>query len=391
MKKHNSKILILTYALLGIFSSLLLSSCDGIIFNDIRKEVELADAKIYGDIQSIIRYYYNGKEHVFTSNGEIYYRSVEGKLADSKIEFQSFSNPSGFVYALAADSSYLYATTVVFEEDDDGYNVAKTRGLYCYKDGSWVQIWSASYSSSVAARLFCTNTPQKANREAYFRYGTTVWKLDGIKNLTTDSTNITANPPMATGTTDNSTSPTTGVKSCTKLGSDTYFSTAEAMTSNETANEESTLIYRSSGSYVYYMGNVKTIKTETDGTYTTTITNYDWTGVNINNGTIYSIAITQTFIIVGTADGIAHQAWETVDMETGTGGIPKAGTTSFNTNASSALSSYYEVPALLVIDPALGEYSATIFASSITSSTSASLKNVGLWSYFASKGEWNRE
>ena len=376
MKKHNSKILILSFALLGVFSSLFMSSCDGVIFSDIRKEVELADAKISGDIQSIIRYTYNGKEHIFVSNGEIYHRSVETSVVDSKIDWQTFSNPTGFIYALAADSSYLYAASVVIDEDDDGKNVGKTRGLYCYKDGSWEKIWSASYSST-DARLFCTNTPQSANREAYFRYGTSVWKLDGTKALTTDSTDTDNNTPMTTGDNDNTTTPTTGVNSCTKLGSTTYFSTAEAMTSNETkkesnTNPESTMIYRSSGSSVYY---------STDGK--------NWTSVDLDCGTIQSIAVTTNYIIVGTSEGIAHQTWATPASPTG--GIPNSGNTSFSTNATSTLSSYYTIPALLVVNPSEGEYSATIFASSITSSTSASLKNVGLWSYFPTTGEWNRE
>lgn len=379
MKKHNSKILILSYALLGIFTSLLFSSCDGVIFADVRKEVELADAKISGDIQNIVRYTLDGEEHVFVSNGEISHRSVDGTKADSKIDFQGFSNPSGFVYALAADSSNLYAATVVIEEDDDGYNVAKTRALYCYSEGKWVQIWSASYSSSVKARLFCTNTPKPANREAYFRVGTdsssNIWKLDGTKALTTDSTNTDKNTPMTKGDTDNSTSPTTGVNSCTKLGTTTYFSTAEAMTSNETKDADSTYIYRSNGAYVNY---------STDGT--------SWTSVNLDCDTIQSIAVSKTYIIVGTKSGIAHQSWATKE-ESGpkTGGIPNSGNTSFSTNATSTLSSYYEIPSVLVIDPSQGEYSATIFASSITSSSSASLNNVGLWSYYASEGEWNRE
>ncbi len=369
MKKHNSKILILSFALLGVFSSLFMSSCDGVIFSDIRKEVELADAEISGDIQNIVRYTYNGEEHIFVSNGEIKHRSVEGDLANSKIDWQTFSNPTGFVYALAADSSYLYAASVVIEEDDDGYNVGKTRSLYCYKGGSWKEIWTASYSSSVKARLFCTNTPQSANREAYFRYGTSVWKLNG------DTYNVMKTDSDDDSISDNSTSPTTGVNSCTKLGSTTYFSTAEAMTSNETSTVASTYIYHSSGSSVYY---------KTDGT--------EWASVNLDCGTIQSIAVTTNYILVGTSEGIAHQTWATAEIGgPATGGIPNSGNTSFSTNATSTLSSYYTIPALLVVNPSEGEYSATIFASSITSSTSASLKNVGLWSYFPTTGEWNRE
>ncbi len=386
MKKHNSKNLILSFALLGVFSSLFMSSCDGVIFSDIRKEVELADAEISGDIQNIVRYTYEGEEHIFVSNGEIKHRSVNDTVANYKIDWNTFPNPTGFIYALAADNSNLYAASVVIDEDDDGYNVGKTRALYCYNGSSWEEIWTESYSSSTTARLFCTNTPKSANREAYFRYGTSVWKLNSDTYLT-DKNAITIDSSAV----DNSTSPTTGVNSCTKLGSDTYFSTAEAMTSNETKDDASTLIYRCSGDNIYYKGSITTT-TESDGTSTTTSTVYDWTPVDLDCGTIQSIAVTTNYIIVGTSEGIAHQTWATAEIGgPATGGIPNSGNTSFSTNATSTLSSYYTIPALLVVNPSEGEYSATIFASSITSSTSASLKNVGLWSYFATTGEWNRE
>ena len=333
--------------------------------NENTGKIPLVDAKISVDIQNIVRYGLNGEEHVFVSNGEISHRSVEGTDADSKSDFQSFANPSGFVYALASDSINLYALSVVVEEDDDGYNVAKTRGVYCYNAGSWVQIWSANYSKSSTARFFCTNTPKPENRHAYFRYGSTVWELNGTTGLTSDNA-------MATGSVDNTTTPTTGVKSCTTLGTTVYFSTAEAMTSNETKDVASTYIYRSNGANVLY---------STNGT--------DWTSVNLDCDSIQTIAVTKDFILVGTKKGIVHQSWKTTAFPTG--GIPNSGNTSFSTNATSTLSSYYEIPSVLVIDTSQVENGTTIFASGITSSSSVSLNNLGLWSYYANEGEWKRE
>lgn len=358
MKKYISKFLTLAFAAFGTFSFLLFSSCDGVIFHTIRDEVELADAKLSGDIQNIVRY----KDEIFVSTGEIWHRDT----SDTKKDWASFTNPSSkYVYSLAADSANLYALTVSLEEDDDGYNVAKTRTLYCYDGSSWTQIWSQSYSKSVYAILFCTNSPKEANREAYFRYGSTVWKLDGTTSLTADNT-------FPTDSTDNSTTPTTGVRSCTVLGDEVYFSSAYAMASNETKDESSTCIYRCDSSTIYY---------SKDGS--------SWSSANLGCDTIYSIGITKDYILVGTKSGIAHQKWSSTF--TPTGGAPATGTSDFDTNAASTLSSYYEVPTILVVDPAQAEKAATIYASSITSSSSASLNNVGLWSYFASKGEWNRE
>lgn len=351
-------------------------SCHGVIFDTIRDEVKLADAVISGDIQDIIRY----KDDIYVSTGKISHRSVSltkdinGKTekecqdakevfvaaADQKSELKSFSSPSGYIYSLAADSNNLYALSVIIEEDDDGYNVPTKRILWCYtateegKEGSWKEIWSKSYDGSKddKAFLFCTNTLKESNRHAYFRYQSKIYELTGEELGDTGMTS--------------------DINSCTVLGSTVHFSSAYAMTSNETSKDESTYIYRSSGDTVYY---------STDGE--------SWTSVDLNCDTILSLAITQDYLLAGTASGIVHTPLKA--DSNGKNAIPSSSNADFDTNADSTLSSYYEVPALLVLDPLQKEISATIFATCLTSSTSASLNNVGLWSYFASEGEWNRE
>lgn len=363
-------------------------SCHGVIFDTIRDEVKLADAVISGDIQDIIRY----KDDIYVSTGKISHRSVsltkdingksqeeykEGEVfvaaADQKSELKSFSSPSGYIYSLAADSNNLYALSVIIEEDDDGYNVPTKRILWCYtateegKEGSWKEIWSKSYDGSKddKAFLFCTNTLNESNRHAYFRYQKTIYELTGEELGDTG---------MTLGTTDHSTTPTSDTNSCTVLGSTVYFSSAYAMTSNETSEADSTYIYRSSGDTVYYSA---------DGKWS------DSASVDLSSDTILSLAITKDYLLAGTASGIVHTPLK-VDSNNKYA-IPSSGNADFDTNADSTLSSYYEVPALLTIDSSKSEKDATIFATCLTSSTSASLNNVGLWSYFATEGEWNRE
>ncbi|WP_407428512.1 hypothetical protein [Treponema sp.] len=356
MKKYISKLTVLL-----VFFSTLFVSCSGVIFYDIRKEVALDDAKISGDIKSIIRWTNGSTECVAVANGNIYYRSVESSVVDSKIDWSTLSKPASNVKVevLAADETNLYAATIVYEDDDDGYNTPTSRALYCYDGSSWTQLYGYSYSSDNFT-LFCTNTPQNTNRHAYFRYGSTVWELSG----TTALADITAID--TTGASDNSTTPTTGVKSCTVLGTDVYFSSAYAMTSNETASAVATYIYYCSGDCVSYSG---------DGS--------SWTAVDLNCDTIRSMAVTYDYLLVGTDEGIAHTTMST--------GIPSSGTADFSTNADTTMSSYYEVQALLAVNPSKTETGGTLFSAIDTSGTSASLNNVGLWSYFASKGKWNRE
>ncbi|MBQ4377891.1 MAG: hypothetical protein II821_01645 [Treponema sp.] len=376
MKKNITKkrfSLILLTILTSVFLSCGFDEDEG-IFKSIRNEVALDEAKIYGTINSIVRYQLDGVENIFVENGKIYNRvasidkdtdgndvsTFEESAAYQKLDWNTFTKPSGKVYALGSDSTYLYALSIVFEDDDDGYNTATTRSLFCYDGSSWTEIWSTSYSSSYEAYLFCTNAPKNENREAYFRYGTAVWQLNGTTSLSDDNA-------MTTGDTDNSTSPTTGVNSCTKLGSTTYFSSSEAMISNETSSSDATFIYYASGDCVYYTPDGST-----------------WTAVDLDCDTIVSLAVTSDYLLAGTDGGIVHTTWSSE-------GIPASGNASFSTNASSTLSSYYEILQVLAVDPSLSETAGTLFASTDTSSSSASLKNVGLWGYFASKGKWNRE
>ncbi|MBQ9624203.1 MAG: hypothetical protein IJJ71_06055 [Treponema sp.] len=384
MKRYNSRIKILFSALLAVTAASIFSACDGVVFHDIRKEVKLEKAKISGDIHNIVRLKYNGVEHVFASNGTIYYRSVNADTnlgtvtIDSKIDWNDdLPNPDDHVFSLAADTKYLYAATIEIVKDDDGYNVPKSRSLWCFDPDSkaWKIIYTSNYSSVTTFILFCTNTPKPENRKAYFRYGTTVWELSGTTVLTADN-KMDAKEKLASGETlasfDNTTTPTYATKSCAFFKDAVYFSSSDAMTTNETSNKDATYIYRSLADNIIY---------STDAT--------SWTMVNLNHKSILSIALTANYLLAGTTGGIIHTPLKADSNKIVA--IPAAGHVDFSTNADAALSSYYDVQAILVVNPSNDETAATIFATAETSSTSASLNNVGLWSYFSSRNEWNRE
>ncbi|MBR1404054.1 MAG: hypothetical protein IJ558_07725 [Treponema sp.] len=97
-----------------------------------------------------------------------------------------------------------------------------------------------------------------------------------------------------------------------------------------------------------------------------------------------SLAVTNDYLLAGTDEGIVHTTWASEN-------IPSAGTADFSTNADSTLSSYYVVNCLLAVDPSRDETAGTLYGAIDMSGTSASLNNVGLWSYYAYKGKWNRE
>ncbi len=390
----------IVYFIFASIFSVFLFSCHGIIFDEIRNEVELDDAKVSGQIKSIVRYSYDcdsdgeKEECVFTATGKIYYRNISSaenssgeevtefadSIASKKIGFSSFSKPSsGRVLSLAADETYLYALVADVEtDDDDDTNGTKTRQIWCFDGSDWTQIVTTAYSNSYGFVLFCTNSPKSENRKAYFRYDSKVYELNG-SSTTIDVEDESQggyvyanedNSYIGTYTeTEDSSLTALAVKSCANLNGTVYFSSEPSLVSDETEDDDATYLYFGTSDDVYYFQ---------DGS--------SWTSVDLDCSTICSLGVTDNYLLIGTSDGIAH-----ILLSTLKGGASSASTTSFDNNAASALSSYYKVPAILVVNPALDEYSGTIFASSITSSTSASLNNVGLWSYFSSEGKWNRE
>lgn len=341
-------------------------SCNDAIFSDIRNEVELDNAKISGPVLSIVRY----KDNIFAVNGRVYYQS---KFAAKRSWIEMPTNMTGIIYDLAANQSNLYACTLLFEDDNDGYNVPTTRTLWRYDGSSWSAIYSAAYSSLVDFYVFCTNTPKEANRKAFFKYGSSVYELnDTSENYMAELTpDDEGNGTLSDGSNYTiSGASISSVKSATVLNGEVILSIYRATTSDETEESEATYVYTATGSVISY---------STDGTY--------WTTVSTNSDDILSIGFSQDYMLLGTDEGIQHVLISD--------NVPQSSIQDFNNNAASALSSYYVIDSLLVVDPSKSEYTTPIFASTefdgSSSSTSATLTNVGLWGYYPSKGEWNRQ
>lgn len=357
MKKSLKAIFTLSLSFL-LFSFI---SCQDVIFDDIRNEVELDDAEVSGPILSIVRY----KDSIYVANGIIYSAPKDTTTNGSWAKLEGI--PSGKIYELASDADCLYAAVLTFEDDNDGYNVPDTRYLYKYDGSEWTQLCSVDYSSSYPFIVFGTNTPQESNRHAFFRYGTSVYELSSSLEECTDLSSWTALSDGAYEVANDQ--DLTGALSATVLGSNVILSAYRSATSNETKDAAATCVYTANSDDVYY---------STDGS--------EWTSVDTDAAAIYSIGYSQDYMLLGTASGIEHVLI--------TDNVPGASTQDFDNNAASALSSYYEVPAVLVIDPSVSEYSTAILATAefdgTPSSTSASLDNVGLWGYDPSSGEWNR-
>ncbi len=353
-------------------------SCNDVIFSDIRNEVKLNDATVSGSIQSIIRY----KDNIFVANGRIYCQPKTTTAAGNWQELSYMPDTTANIYNLAADNACLYAVSLSYVDDDDGYNVGNERQLWRGtltedSDGNitgatWECLLTLDYSSTEFL-IFCTNTPLNSNRTAFFRYGDAVFKLSS--SLTAEQTDTSSWTEVSTSdyfSVANS-GDISDVCSATYLANEgVILSPYRSATSNETESGAAAkpCVYTANSDDIYY---------STDGS--------TWTCLDTDSDTIISIGFSQDYMLLGTDEGIQHV--------TITNNVPGASTQDFDNNAASALSSYYEVPALLVVNPSQSESGTAIFAaaefSGSSSSTSATLDNVGLWGYYPSADEWNRE
>jgi hypothetical protein len=347
-------------------SALLLTGCQDIIYAKIMNEVQLDDAEVNGTVNSIVRFGDSSTGYVYYQNGLISYKSASsashvswtnGMQNLSALSYSYYDNTWSGVYVkkLAANDTYMYALAVTYKQDtSEGENVPDQQILYCSTGPGtdWTQVQSWTYSSSTAVTLFCTNTPKVAHRVAYIRVGTNLYQLTGASFPDT----VTAADSSAC--------------SAYYFGGSPYPTSYWATGTNETASADATYWYYATSDMLYYTG---------------TTTGYSDLGCS----NIISMAVTSDAILLGTNGG-------GIVKVTNTDGVPGSSLGSFSTNADSALSSPYRILAMLCMDPSASETaSPAIYASSdftgTTSSTTGSYSDIGLWSYYASRGNWNRE
>ena len=361
MKKN-----VLTAVCLATMLAFVATACHDVIFDEIRKEVKLADAQVSGDINSIVRFGMGGKEYLFVQSGNIYCKELKaGPTTSEPYEGQWKKTTkgdigNGIVIGLAADTDYLYALAVRIEEDEDeGENYSAEQTLYCSTDGNeWKKI-DLTLPPKGPNTLFCTNSPNPTHRRAFLNVNGTVYALDGETATEYNTGDIKP-------------------KACVWFDGGVTFSEAGAATTNETANTEATLWYEGIGKDIF--------------TYSTSDRkNPDHKKENIGYD-IHSLACTSDFLLAGTDGGLLYFGLEN--------GLP-TGSTDSGTNVSSTLSSYYEVHNVLAVDPSKNAkggdkenggdiYGTTVF-SGTSSNTGASADNQGLWAYYPGRGHWNRE
>lgn len=394
-------------ASLLVFMAALLSSCDGVIFDTIRDEVELTDAQVSGDVYSLARHTAaDSREYLFVTLGKIFKKDVNeattsGNGTDLHEEAKDHSTsdvgnwtqlekPGKIAvtissnYNSSSSKSELYLLSLNWESvDSDGENEpinwtlywseddGKTWTVCTYDSGDNVVVTSSSYSQKNS--VFGTNSVQKEHRAAFANLKGTVYRLNGGV-----ATEITSDESTYVGL-ESGLSITSGSRSVSTFdGATFYFTTSYAMTSNETYSSNATIIYYASGSSVYYRKASDT----------------DWSSAVSVSGisSINSIAYVSGRLVAGTSSGLDNAVLGTTEDNLD---IPTGDSGTISANATSTLSSYYEIKTVLAIDPSKTDTTTDLYASTdfdgTSSSTSATFQNVGLWAYYPERGKWNRE
>lgn len=333
-----------------------IAGCKAPVFYEIMRDVAPEEATVNGVITSITRYKSDTEKLVTFSSDGLIWKDANGTAHGQWSCFPDSNQLSGKIIKTAADDSNLYVVTITFHEDvEKGLNLPDAATLWCY-DGSWDKVSTPELLPG-NFNIFCTNDVDINNRSAYLRIGDKVYTLNG-KTFPTSK-------------------PETGnYNSVVSDGNSNYIffeSTASVKNGN--------YIYWGEGSKLYYSNQ------KAEGKKT----------LALDAGTdISCLAVTSDSILIGRGDfsnsliskgGIAKTSL--------TNGVPGNSLESFSTNATSQLASVYQIYTLLVANPDQPELNASIYASmgfkGSGSSTSVSYDNIGLWSYYPARGNWNRE
>ena len=384
---------------------LLFSSCFDPVFYEIRKDVPPESATVSGNIGQLTRFTMDGEEYLFASadDGLRYKKASDenhGSWSTMELPFSllsfDFSTTSmkGYqIIGILANSDTLYLIAAQYQTSgSEGCTDPKTIELWGKQNnGEWVNITKDStinyftftkdsstelYSSNF--NYFQTNTPQKQHRHAYL--------CSYITNSDNSSSEYkyfeligTNQPTPVTITKREDTS--AKLSSSSRAYSAAYFEesvkffASKVVITDETATSAAKNLYYSDGDALYYYSSEGYKKACSAGT------------------TISAMAVTKNSILLGLGN-IMNTSSDNGGIKRvllASNGIPESYTSDFETNANFQISTAYIVLTLLNATPEKKETDCSLYASITFSSTSGLYDNIGLWSYYPGRGNWNRE
>ncbi len=399
-------------AILTLVASLLIfTSCQDPIYEAIREDVKPEEATVSGNIGSITRYTASGTEFLVLAadNGLRYKQKDQGSHGQWKsfnipfrlhsYDFDSSSHAGEQIVSVLANETTLYLISVIYDQTSTegltypsnirlwGRNITAD-GNNFNSDGEWklivnnndkifpigIDVDTNYYVTLFTA--FQTNAPKAAHRAAFihayddtsksYRY----YKLNGLEEpaeITIDSASIIdAEPSTDAGA-------TLVARSAVYFNGGFKFFTSTVATTNETYDDEAT--------YYYYTNRNNRLYYSNGGTPAYLECHSDYV--------ISSLATTADSILIGYGSMISGASGG-IDRATLAGGVPTA-LAGFSTNAQFQITRLYVVLALLNASPEKAENDSDLYAAITFAGSTANFDNIGLWSYYPRRGNWNRE
>ena len=399
-----------------IFSlSLSLTSCFNPIFSEIRKDVKPETATVSGNLTSITRYTAGGQEYlVVAADGGIRYKLASNQEHDSwtvyenlPFELAHFNYVSSIyegqqILKVLANSDTLYLICAVYTAT--GWEGKSNPAGFCIwsqkisaengewnQAGKWTQMDTSAKNYFPLAQdsseyyysnfnVFQTNSPLAKNRHAYIcTYNedsktSEYFELNGLDSIT----------PVTIEKTEDAEA-TSRVYSAAVFEDKVLFFNSIAVATDES--------YSSEANFIYYGG-----ESTSDDDYSALYykkagsDSYSQLQYTLDKKTTFSsLAVCKDSIIMGCGNISSASGKGGVRRAILTDGVPISITDEFKSNASTQLSSSYYVMSLRNTTPELNEEDSALYAALSYSETSGYFENVGLWSYYPARGNWNRE
>ena len=410
MKKTN----FIKTILISVFA-LMLTGCFDPIFSEIRKDVKPESATVSGNITSITRYTAGGEEYlVLSADGGIRYKLADNEEHDSwnvyenlpfelaHFDYEDSVYEGEQILKVLANSDTLYLVCAIYEAT--GWEGKSNPASFCIwskqisaangiwsTSGDWSKVDTSAKNYFPLAQdsseyyysnfnVFQTNTPLAKNRHAYLctydvdagtvEYneltGLETLKAVKIEKLEDDSTNSRA-------------------YSAAYFDGSILFFNSVAVVTDETYTDEATTIYY--GGVCSSDNDYSALYYKKAGSESYTELKYD-----LDKKTTFSaLAVCKDSIIMGCGNIASGSGKGGVRHALLTDGVPQSIIDEFDSNASTQLSSAYYVMALLNATPEKTEAESALYAALSYSETSGYFDNVGLWSYYPERGNWNRE
>lgn len=436
-----------------ILFAITFTGCFNSIFYEINRDVSPAELTVKGVVRTIVRYTVEGKEYLVTlSDDGIKYKPVDTTsnkysshgcwknysvlpedYTEHIYEYFDETHNGQQLLKIIGDSEYLYLITCTYKKDiEEGSAVPDKVNLYVTKittlsddeitwtDSKWEKVPDASELFLIfkpskadctfsAFNIFSTNSVQTAHRKAYLRSGgylnytsysfsdeetaaytnPVYYELNGTE-LTPISITSYDIDDYKDGSTAKNNQKKYGCNSAVWINNEVLFFNSTASVTNETYTTDASIVYYGVSNNLYYSlaSDLNThIITFSPGTSPISCLAVCSDSLLIGRGDIHATTvsasggITKTVLVDGLPKKDSSGEYE--------------GTISFTTNAEIKLKTSYFILTLLTEDPSKKELESNIFSSinfigSGTSST-ATFSNVGLWSYYPERGNWNCE